>query len=87
MIDGMPPEAMRASTRRGSPEREPRRSGPPPKVYRRIGSPTPSSTRSPQRARKPTFYLVGSDAELIGRVVRHLPDRLRDRMMVRRRSH
>jgi NAD(P)-dependent dehydrogenase (short-subunit alcohol dehydrogenase family) len=38
-------------------------------------------------AKRPkTRYLVGSDAKLIARVVRHLPDRTRDRLMVRRRS-
>lgn len=38
-------------------------------------------------ARKPkTRYLVGSDAQLISRFVRHLPDRSRDRLMTRRRS-
>jgi NAD(P)-dependent dehydrogenase (short-subunit alcohol dehydrogenase family) len=38
-------------------------------------------------AKRPkTRYLVGSDAKAIARVVRHLPDRTRDRLMVRRRS-
>ena len=38
-------------------------------------------------AKRPkTRYLVGSDARLVGRLVRHLPDRTRDRLMVRRRS-
>ncbi len=37
-------------------------------------------------ARRPrTRYLVGADAKLVARVVRHLPDRLRDRVLVGRR--
>jgi NAD(P)-dependent dehydrogenase (short-subunit alcohol dehydrogenase family) len=38
-------------------------------------------------AKRPkTRYLVGSDARLIGRLVRYLPDRTRDRLMRQRRS-
>jgi len=85
MIDGMPPEAAefyakgiagaRASAKRAAAE-----GLPPERVADAI-------IHALTAARPKTRYLVGSDAKLIGRVVRHLPDRLRDRMMVRRRSH
>ncbi len=84
MIESMPPEAMELY---GAGIRGARKSAKNAQEHGASPQLVAKAIEHALTAKRPkTRYLVGSDAKVIGRIVRHLPDRTRDRLMTARRS-